>query len=402
MKNIKKGMVILLVFASSALFGQYSVLRGPSAGSSYTLPANLNFTAQRSAHYEALVPDGVDGALLLAEMEQRFEVYNRLFRFDPDTLQSALRVRVFTNPRQYRDYVESKLGVSRDGAVYLHYNSAENRELVVLKGSGESAPVFSHQAFIQFLRGFVNQSPAWIREGFAVYFSTLVYNETEGRLEYEENLSWLDTVKRAGPANPETILLADRRPGIPANFQGLSWALVSFFLENGDLDYFRTLTDSFMVLDPAASALKNSEAVYQRLIRFTNLTSLSRAWQAYIAQKRTFTELVDQGQKNYSEGNLVAAEADFTAAGKIKSGHYAPLYYLALIAYDRNDYAGAEALYKRALDAGAERALVQYARGVNASAQGDPASAKAFLEEAARLAPALYRARADDLIRRLE
>ncbi|MDR2073380.1 MAG: hypothetical protein LBP60_08115, partial [Spirochaetaceae bacterium] len=217
----------------------------------------------RSAHYEIIVPPGsADGAVYANQMEQRFDTYNRIFRFNPAGLSGLLRVRLFTEKGEYDTYVSSKLGSSRPGAVYLHYNTPASRELVILRGSPEEEKILPHQAFIQFLRAFIPQPPAWIREGFAVYFSTLTYNRERGALNYEENLSWLETVRQAGAsASPELILRADTN-GTPANFQALAWSLVSFFVHNGSAvpppqsaenassggNYFRTLTDLFMVL----------------------------------------------------------------------------------------------------------------------------------------------------------
>ncbi|MDR1143443.1 MAG: hypothetical protein LBK77_04380 [Spirochaetaceae bacterium] len=369
------------------------------------LPAQV-----RSAHYEVIVPDGVPdgapeggssaGSVYSAEMELRFEAFNKVFCFNPALLSSPLRVRVFAGRQEYDSYVTSKLGSTRPGAVYLHYNNPANRELVILQGSAEAQTVVPHQAFVQFLRAFVPGAPAWIREGFAVYFTTLAFNRGKNALEYEENLSWLETVKKSA-LSPEAVLQADTG-GVPANFQAYAWSLVSFFLAETGGVYYRSLTDAFMFLVPEAGPQDNSRAVYSRLTLFTPAATLTRDYNAYIASKKTFTELIDEGQKAYGAKNYTTAAELFRKAAALKPGHYAPPYYLGLLAYEDKKYAEAEGFYKTALEYGAEKALVQYARGVNAAVSGKKAEAVAFLEEASAADPARYKARADDLIKRLQ
>jgi tetratricopeptide (TPR) repeat protein len=364
----------------------------------------------KSAHYEVITPPGnADGAAYANEMELRMEAYNRVFRFNPAALPGLLRLRIFTDQREYDEYVSSKLGSTKAGAVYLHYNNPAGRELVIHRGSAEEEQVLAHQAFVQFLRAFIPQPPSWIREGFAVHFNTLRYNRERGALEFEENVSWLETVKRAS-LSPDAVLLADKN-GIPPNFPAYSWSLVSFFINGGNSqtgadtersDYYRALTDSIMLLSPSASAEENAQAVYNRIVLFTNPRDLSRDYNSYIASKKSFTELVDEGQRAYGSGNFSASAELFRRAAALRPRHYAPQYYLGLLAYEEKKYAEAEGFYKTALEYGAERALVQYARGVNAVASGKKTEALAYLQEASAADPAAYKARVDELVGKLE
>ncbi|MDR2471387.1 MAG: tetratricopeptide repeat protein [Treponema sp.] len=361
----------------------------------------------RSAHYEIIVPAGsADGPAYQAEMEQRFSRYSDVFRFDPALLPAPLRVRVFTSQGEYDAYVTGKLGGPRPGAVYLHYNNPAGRELVIHRGSPGEGAIVPHQAFIQYLRAFVPNPPSWLREGFAVYFTTLVWDRdrgtpgSQGTLAYEENLIWLETVKRQA-INPETVFLADRGDASLPQMQALSWSLVSFLMADPGGPYHRSLTDGLMVLKNTAGAEENARAFYNRLSLFSPPADFIRDYNAYIAGKKTFVELVEEGQRAYGAKNLSEAEALFRRALEMKSGHHAPCYYLGLVAYENKNYTGAETFYKTALDLGAERGLVQYARGVNAAASGKTAEAVAFLEEAAAADSAKYKARCDDLIKKL-
>jgi tetratricopeptide (TPR) repeat protein len=340
-----------------------------------------------------------DADALARELEQRFGEYNRLFHFDKQKLKTPLVVRAFENRDAYSAYVSSRLGKIREGAVYLHYNQPDRRELVILRGSPEESWMLAHQAFIQFFRAFISSPPAWMQEGFAIYFNTLGFDRATEKLIYEENLSWLDEVKSLGQATPplESILLADIR-GVPENFQGLSWALVSFLLNSGNPDHFRALIESFILLSDSVSAALNAEAVMKRITLWTGANTLKNDYQTYLIGRRTFRELIDEGQRAYEAKDYTGAEQAFLKAIDQRPAHYAPYYYLGLLAYEERKYAPAEAYYHSALQYGADQALVQYARGLNAMAQGRNAEAISFLQEAAQLSPSRYRERAENLI----
>jgi len=354
----------------------------------------------KSRYYEILAAaDNADAALLGRELDLRYEAYNALFRFDSALRQGTLKVRLFTDKSAYDTYISSKLGSTRDGAVYLHYNTADNRALVIHRG--REARVLAHQAFVQFLRAFIPNPPSWIREGAAAYFNGLSFNSQRSTLDYEENLAWLETAKKLGRnlPSPEAVLQADKS-GVPGNFQAASWVLVSFFV-SGSKEQYRTLTDSFMVLSPTASAEANSDAVYKRIRLFYDLNTLGNEILDYVVSKKSFNELVEAGQKAYGEKNFNGAEAYFKSAQELKKDNYVPSYFLGLVSYEQKAYDRAEEYYNSALRLGADRALIQYARGVNAAAAGKKTEAIQYLQEAADAAPDKYRTRAEDMIKRL-
>jgi tetratricopeptide (TPR) repeat protein len=354
----------------------------------------------RSEHYVVMSDTG-DGGAVSREMESRFAIYNRLFRFDPAAGSFPLLVRVYRNKDSYDKYISGRLGGTRSGAVYLHYRQSDRRELVINRGSMDEGRMVPYQAFIQFLRAFVSNPPSWVREGFAIYFSTLTVTG-EGEPAYEENLSWLDTVKGLGEnaLSPEAIFLADQR-GFPQDFQSLSWALVSFFLSSGKEEYFRTMTESFLLLSNTATAAENSEALMRRISLWNPLDNLSKDFQNYLASRKTFTELIEEGQKAYAVRDPVGAEIAFLNALDQKPSHYAPYYYLGLLAYEENSYDMAEQYYRSALQNGADEALVFYAMGVNAASAGKTREAIEYLRQAAAASPERYREKSDSLIQRL-
>ncbi|MCL2479827.1 MAG: tetratricopeptide repeat protein [Treponema sp.] len=367
----------------------------------------------KTDHYELYAENGAENGLpaLGKELELRYDVYNKLFRFG--ALSSPLRVRVFIDPQQYDDYVQARLGTTRAGAVYLHYNQAERRELVVLQGSPETASMVAHQSFIQFLRGHISNPPSWMREGFAIYFNSIKFDPVTETLDYEENLAWLETLKGLGDKilHPREIMMRDTivysesaasstTAGIYSrDFQICSWALVSFLLNSGD--YFRTLTESFMVLSPTATAAENCSLAMDRFSSWADLDQMDTDFFTYIDSRKTFTELMDSGRYYYDAGNSMNAEMAFMSALDLRPTNYAPYYYLGLIYYDEKSYDMAEDYYKQSIEYGADEALVSYALGVNAASAGRSGDAVTWLQKAAELNPDRYKTRADDIIQRL-
>jgi tetratricopeptide (TPR) repeat protein len=373
-----------------------------------------------SEHYQVLADSGsVDAALLSRELESRFALYNRIFHFNSQSVVFPLKVRAYKDKKAYDDYVSLRLNGTRAGAVYLHYNQADLRELVVHRGGADEERMFPHQAFIQYLRAFIPYPPAWLREGFAIYFNTLKFDAgtntmsnaelpgqafADGGLAYEENLAWLELVKELGNKVPslEAILRADidGTPSPTEYFPSIAWSLVSFFM-NAEKDYYytRILFESFMALSGSSSAVANSEAVLNHILSWTDLDMLMRDYKTYIDSRKTFAELLADGQQAYKNKDSSRAEAAFLSAHRQKPSHYAPYYYLGLLAYEAKNFDQAEQYYRSALQYGGDAGLISYARGINAIAAGRTAEAKAFLKQAA--ADPEYKERAQALIARL-
>jgi hypothetical protein len=360
-----------------------------------------------SGHYRILFEDGeADAALLLKELELRMDFYNRLFHFDKEGLPGPLQVRIIADAETYETYARSRLGQAPPGAVYIHYRQPEKRELVIHRGGDAEADMVAHQSFIQYLRAFVPNPPSWMRDGFAIIFSSLRFDPASETLAYEENLAWLDVVKKLGngAAPPRLMLLADTEEYANDsidNFKPQSWALASFFLNYDRENYFRVLTEMFMVLSPEASAAENSRAAAKRLTLLTDFETLAGDCQNYLDSRKSFSELIEAGQRAYGEGDWEGAEERFAQARSMRPDHAVPCYCLGLLAYGARDFARAEDLYTAALRNGADTALVHYALGLNALSAGRSADGIRWLEQAAAAEPDRFGEKAAGIINRL-
>jgi hypothetical protein len=338
---------------------------------------------------------------LAREMDRRFEVYNGLFRFDPARLAGKLKVRAFANKTDYEEYLWTTLGEPREGACYLHYSRPERSELVVFD---RASSIFSHQAFVQFLRAFLPQPPVWMREGFAVVFDPLAYDPGRDSFQFEENLAWLETVKKWGEEAPklENILAADDSGGLWADrLVPASWSLASFLLNSSDEEYRRFLYEAFLLMKPELSAAENALIVARRGAAWIDPVRAQTDYEAYLRSRRTFAELIDDGRAAYAAKKAEDAEKAFLNASELKPNHYAPYYYLGLLAYEKKEFGAAETMYKKAIEFGADEALCSFALGVNAAADGRSNQAREYLERAKAVAPTRYAAKVDELLAKL-
>jgi tetratricopeptide (TPR) repeat protein len=408
--NKQVGLILLMAALGCPVFAQDFTVTDIAVSPLIAGPTEVQV---RSQLFDISAQGGGYAAeTLLRELELRFEVYNRLFRFNAAQLKAPLKVRAITDKTAYDNYVYSKLGSTREGAVYLHYNDVNKRELIINLNSAEAERILPHQAFIQYLRAFVPYPPTWMREGFAIYFNTLRFNKDTRELIYEENLAWLDTVKRMAAERREpsfqSVFLADVNNQTPEYFHPMSWGIVSFFLNvGGGGDYFRSLTESFLLLKSDVSAAENDKIVLERLTSWTTLERMSADYETYLASRKTFAELIVAGQEAYGGNDFARAQENFVEALWQKPNHYAPYYYLGLLAYANQNYDMAEQYYRSAVQflpakhGPEDDALIQYALGVNAASAGKTDEAIQYLNNAATLSPERYRARSDEITRKL-
>jgi hypothetical protein len=358
----------------------------------------------KSELYSVISDRGKEDALaIIKELELRFHAYNQVFRYEPAWLEDVYHVRAFSDKESYDAYVNSHIGETRNGAVYIHYAQRDRRELVIHRGSPDEKKALPRESFVQFFRGFVDEPPSWMREGFAIYFSGLRYDDVLEKLDYTENMVWLDTIKSLGQNAPslERVLLADLL-GRPDNFQIAAWSLVSFFMNTEKEEYYRTLGEVFLTLTDGAAAEDNAKYAAQRITSWIDLDKLRQDYREYLISRKTFNDLLKNGKDAYNTQDYLTADICFSSALNLRPDHYAPYYYLGLLSYQKQDYEMAENYYRLSRDKGASTALISYALGVNAAAAGKKEEAVTRLEEAASVNPIQYGDKANALIQRLK
>lgn len=371
------------------------------------------FAEYETDRYRVLSELGEEHAQATAEkLEALLDLYNEYLHFDVDELPVRLRARFFASKDRYDTYLNRVIDTTRDDFVYLHYTDLAKSELVGYDMDAESFDVsLKHQGFIQVLRAFVPNPPLWLREGFAVYFEEVEFDDELDRAVYRENLAWLETLQSIvdGTAGTAPIPLSqmlrltveEARDQIEV-FYPQAWGMVSFLLNSANRDYNRIIWDSISALEPDASLQENSQGVYEQAFRWEQEQLVVDAFVSYVGDRKSFRTLVQDGIEQYSGGDLAAAEESFVTALKLREDNFIPYYYMGLINYDRRNYSLADFYYKEALDRGASEALTYYALGVNAYADNRFDDAVGYLEQTVSLDPDAYEDKATQLLERIQ
>lgn len=400
-KNTALAVFVVFLFCIQIRLPAQSAAQGAAQGAAQ-LPASIQ-TKNYLIASNGRIPFGLD-----SQLETLFEIYNRVFMFGADSGELPLRVNIFTDNDAYNAHIRDTFAPQGYGILYLHYAQAEKRELVInaadteifMSEKGNSLP---YQAFIQFLRAFIPHPPIWLQKGFASYFSTITFNK-DGSAAYEENLSWLNIVKDMEdiPSLREILLFSsDNAEESESDFNSLAASAASFLLNSGKEEYARSFSAGLKTLSRENSAALNAGAFMNSLLLDCTIEELTADYERYLASRKTFSELIAEGQNAYSSGDLAGAELSFRAALEVRSGHFLPWYYLGLLAYNANDFYAARAHYHCAAERGADAALVYYALGINAAAAGNNGEAVDYLRRAARESPERYEERAQRVIRQL-
>jgi tetratricopeptide (TPR) repeat protein len=376
-------------------------------------------TQERDSLFEALTENyrvysnvSQEHAQSTADRLQAYmQVFNQVFHFDTEDLPTRLKVRLFSSKSGYDEYLQRVIKETRDDFVYIHYSDLSKSELVgfTMEDLELYETSLRHQAFVQFFKSFVSQPPVWMREGFAVYFEDIQYDEGTKNASYQENLAWLETLKNLVHSDSDMLGLEElltatnqyARQRIDV-FYPEAWGVVSFLMNSSDRDHNRIIWDAISALDPSATLAENSARVLQEAFRWHESPTLRNDFVAYVTERKSFAELVELGIAEYGEGDYTAAESYFQEATLLRPEHHIPHYYLGLVNYNRRDYQQADDFYRRALELGATPAITYYALGVNAYADNRFEEASEFLTRVVSLDPETYGPKAEDLLARFE
>ena len=400
---MRKPYLLALFFCVSvAAFAQVSA--APSE--------TTQFTAETD-HYRVISETSQSQAEDVARhMEGALALYNSVFHFDLSLLTAKFQVRVLKDVDSFNAYLQKILSQTRTDFVFVAWSDPSRSELLAFpKPTAAFNASLLHQGCIQFLKGFVDNPPVWLREGVATYLDAAVWDPKSSTFTPKANLAWLDTLRSMvrGETPNKLIDFADllqlsreRAQSQQQVFAPESWGLVQFLLNAPDRAYSRIFWDSLNAMDPKATLEANSLRVRKRAFSWVADQALQQDFSGYILALQTPNDLVRQGIDSYTNGDLASAEATFTKAIDLEQGNITSWYYLGLIAYARKDYAKAEDDYLKAFQLGANAGVINYALGVNSFAAGKNADAQKYLTFAKQSDQAAYGDKVDVLLKRIQ
>jgi len=369
------------------------------------------FTSETD-HYRVLAETSQAQADDVAKrMEAALALYNGVFHFDLTTLPAKFRIRLFKDLDSFNAYLDKLLSQKRTDFVFVAWSDPERSELLCFPKEDKAFTAsLLHQGCIQFIKGFIDNPPVWLREGVATYLDASVWDPAAGAFSLKQNLAWLDSLKAIvrGDGQNKLIALSDilslsreRAQAQMDVFAPQSWGLVQFLLNAPDRSYSRLAWDSVTALDPRATLEDNSQRAQKRAFSWVPEDKLQQDFQGYIMSLETATDLVRDGIDQYAKGDLANSEASFAKSLELEPSSSTASYYLGLIAYARKDYSKAQEQYLKAFQLGANAGVINYALGVNSFASGNSPDATKYLTFAKQADAASYGDRVDALLKRL-
>ncbi len=369
------------------------------------------FTAE-TAHYRVFSETSQAQAEDVSHrMEAALSLYNEIFHFDLGQLPAKFRIRLFRDLDSFNDYLLKILSQKRTDFVFIAWSDPERSELLCFP---KDEPAFTasllHQGCIQFIKGFIDNPPVWLREGAATYVDASTWNASNGTFTFKPNLAWLEGLKAIvrGDTPARLISFPDLLTATRENAQAQmdvfapqSWGLVQFLLNAPDRTYSRVLWDSIGTLAPAATLEENSQRARKRAFSWMTDQKLLVDFKAYVLSMKTATDLVRDGIDLYTKGDLANAESSFKKSLDLEPSSGTAFYYLGLIAYGQKDYTRAEDQYLKAFQLGANAGVINYALGVNSFAAGKNADATKYLNFAKQADKAAYGDKVDALLKRI-
>jgi tetratricopeptide (TPR) repeat protein len=344
-------------------------------------------------------------------MEAALVLYNDVFHFDLSLLPAKFRIRVFKDLDSFNAYLDKILSQKRTDFVFIAWSDPERSELLAFP---KDEPAFTasllHQGCIQFIKGFVDNPPVWLREGVATYLDASAWDPASGSFTFRQNLGWLEGLKSLvrGETPAKLIsfpdLLTISRESAQSQmdvFAPESWGLVQFLLTSPDRSYNRALWDSVAALGSNATLDDNSQRARKRAFSWVTDQKLQADFKSFVVSMKTSSDLVKDGIDQYTKGDMAGAEASLTKSLDLDPSSGTAFYYLGLISYSRKDYAKAEDMYLKAFQLGTNAGIINYALGVNSFAAGKNSDATKYLNFAKQADKVAYGDRVDALLKRI-
>jgi len=349
-------------------------------------------------------------------MEGFFDLYTGYLHFDPESLDTVLKVRILADKAAYDTYLEGVIKSTRSSFVYLQYPDPKRSELIGYRTSPEETfhKKLIHHGFVQYIKSYIANPPLWLQKGFAVYFENCSYDPSTGKVTFNPNHSWVETLRgkiSQDPtlSNPELFIPVQNLLYIDQDsatrnleaFYAQSWGLVDFLIHSAEKNYNRLLWDAIAALEDSATMTDNENNVVSRSFEWVAKDQLVADFVDYMQTLPTFPDLVQKGIDAYAMGDLESSEKAFQQAVSLRQDHYVPYYYLGLIYYNRGEYSMAEFYYLSAVKNDGHADLVYYALGVNAFADSRMDDSTFYLSQSVE-AGGSYSSMASELLEEIQ
>lgn len=358
-----KFLLICLVLSSVVL----------SSAQGQTAMDDGQMTLYQSAHYEVKADSSLDATTveaLVYEFEANYTLFSEIFTSATQKPENLLNVKIFKDKESFDKALSSENIYNRSNYIYLYYDDPAKNVLMIypIENENEERAQLARHGFFSYIFDSLPTLPTWIREGLALYYESLIYNEA-GEAIVPLNRLYMDDLKSAAKDSPITLKalmsLDDKDGQFEKNsFERnllYSWGIVNFLMFSDNESYRQVVPLAISQTSAEKTQQENGQAVVSFIS--SSYPNLQADFDNFLNTEMGYVELVNVMREAYGEKDYAKAGSYAENAKQAEPEAYVPEYYLGLVAFQNDDYTAARMHYTQALSLGAPEALINFAMG---------------------------------------
>ncbi len=342
------------------------------------------------------------------------DYYDSIFKFDSGSVTQKLLIRITPDIETFQQYVFDRIGQKRTQYLYIKYENKARSEIVLYPmnpGQGYQAfagSSLNRQLYLLYLYSHIHEPPVWIRDGFQAIIEHVSWNSLSRQIENSASSFWIEQARASERDQEVYIPAASLLLALTGQYETRVLypqlcAFVSFLHESKDPVYQRFLHEAFLLLKPDTGWNSRSQTENSALVanRFTVLIEEGKAdkdFRLWLADKKTFDEVFQEGLEAYSYGRYDDAERAFSHAASRRQGDPVVTYYRGLVSYSAGNFETAVSFYRDALVFGADIATGNWALGLAFYALERYDEAEQHIRTAMEVNPSRYGKRGEQLL----
>ncbi|MGL4524271.1 MAG: tetratricopeptide repeat protein [Spirochaetia bacterium] len=376
-------------------------------------PANSKqMTLYQSSHYEVdansnLPPGDVERVVYL--LEANYTLFSEMFTTIDHRPQNLLNVEFLGTKADFDETLAQMKVYNRHNFIYMYYANPQENTLITypIEDDKEQIAQLSRHSFFSYIFDSIPTLPTWLREGMALYYASVIYNENDqGLVPY--NRLYLDDLKRVAKGSnlplQELMMMSDA-PGSFENAQFernllFAWGIINYLMFSENESHPTLIQSAIALASKDKTQAENSQLILDHIL--AQYPGIQGDFETFLGQQMGYIETLNALRESYTKKDYPQAKEYAESANVMKQDAYLPVYYLGLIAFENKEYEEAQKHYQQSLSMGAPEALIDFAMGhILYYGQKDYAQASATFEQAKQKDPTKYGARVDAILKNL-
>ncbi len=334
---------------------------------------NTPMTLYQSAHYEveaAASLAGSDVEAMVYQLEANYTLFSEMFTQATQRPEDLLHVKIYADKESFNQALAPQKVYNRNNYIYLYYNDPAQNVLIIypIDNENEERAQLARHSFFSYAFDSVPTLPAWLREGLALYYESLIYEE-DGKAIVPYNHLYLDDLKKAAQEEPlnlkDLMMLSDEDGKFEKNqFEKnllYSWGIVNYLMFSDNEADRSIIGEALAMASKDNTQTENSQAIMDFI--FSRKPALEADFSNFLDSQMGYVEMLDAMREAYAQREFERAKNYAENAAMAHPEAYVPVYYLGLIAFENQEYEIAKEQYNKALELGAPQALIDFVMG---------------------------------------